>query len=102
MIYVIATIQLRPHSRERVLKEIAAICPEVLREDGCLEYSAAVDIESGHSRQIPARPDVVTIIERWRDLPALREHSVAPHMQTFRQRISDAVVSTSLQVVTPA
>lgn len=102
MIHVIATLQLKPNSRERVLRELEAVSAEVRREDGCLEYGAAVDIESGQARQIPMRLDVITVIERWRDLPALQAHSVAPHMQAFRQRIGDAVISTTLQVLSPA
>lgn len=102
VIYVVATLQIKPDSRARVLREIEAVAAEVRREEGCLEYSATVDIESGLTRQLPARPDVVTVIERWRDVPALQAHSVAAHMQAFRQRISDAVVSTTLQVLLPA
>lgn len=102
MIYVVATIQLRPRSRDQVLRELEAVAAQVRLEDGCLEYRAAVDLESGLARQVPARPDVVTVIERWRDLAALQAHSVAPHMRAFRERIVDAVVSTTLQVLSPA
>ncbi len=102
LIYVIATLQLRPQARDLVLREIAAVSTEVRREDGCLEYQAAIDVESGHARQTPLRPDVVTVIERWRDLAALQAHSGAPHMRAFRQRIGEAVVSTTLQVLSPA
>ncbi|MDE2052002.1 MAG: antibiotic biosynthesis monooxygenase [Gammaproteobacteria bacterium] len=102
MIYVVATLQLKPQSRDHVLREIEAVSAEVRREDGCLEYCATVDIGSGHARQIPLRADVITVIERWRDVPALQAHSAAPHMQAFRQRIGDAIVSTTLQVLSPA
>ena len=101
MVYVVATMQLKPDSRDRILREIEAVATEVRREDGCLEYTATVDIESGLARQIAARPDVVTFIERWRDLPALQAHSTIPHMQAFRQRVADVVLSTALQVLSP-
>ena len=64
-----------------------------------MEYTATVDVESGHPRQVALRPDVITVLERWRDLAALETHSVTPHMQAFRQRVSDTVVSTTLQVL---
>lgn len=102
MIYVVATIQVESDSRGRVLREIEAVSADVRREDGCLEYRATLDIESGHTRQIPIRPDVITIIEQWRDVAALTAHSKAPHMQAFRQKVADAVVSTTLQVLSPA
>ena len=102
MIYVIATLQMKSGMRERVLREVQAVSAEVRREDGCLEYTANVDLDSGHVRQTPLRPDVITILERWRDLEALRAHSGAPHMLAFRQRVAELVVATSLQVLTPA
>jgi len=102
MIYVIATLQLKPGVRERVLREVHAVSAEVRREDGCLEYTANIDVESGHPRQIALRPDVLTIVERWRDLGALAAHSSAPHMLAFRQRVAELVLSTSLQILAPA
>lgn len=102
MIYVVATMQLKPGSRDRVLHEIETVAALVRREDGCLEYMATVDIQSGLGPQIAIRPDVVTFIERWRDLAALQTHSTAPHMKAFRQRIVAAVESTTLQVLSPA
>lgn len=92
---------LRPGVRERVLQEIAAVCPEVRREEGCLDYCAAVDVQSGLARQQPLRADVVTIIERWRDLEALAAHSAAPHVQELRKRIADSVLYSSMYVLAP-
>src|SRR5579863_10198534 len=102
MIYVVATVTLQPQARERFLAEVARLQPEVLQEAGCIEYTPALDQPSGLARQIALRPGVVTIVERWQDLAALAAHSSAPHMLSFRQRVADLVVSTSLQVLTPA
>jgi quinol monooxygenase YgiN len=102
MIYVVATVTLRTQARQRFLTEVARLQPEVLREDGCIEYTPALDEASGLSRQIPLRPDVVTIIERWRDVAALTRHSSAPHMASFRQRVAELVLATDLQVLSPA
>ncbi|MGA8709587.1 MAG: antibiotic biosynthesis monooxygenase [Steroidobacteraceae bacterium] len=102
MIYVVATVMLQPQARERFLAEVARLRPEVLQEAGCIEYTPALDQPSGLSRQIELRTDVVTIVERWQDLAALTRHSSAKHMLSFRQRVADLVVSTSLQVLAPA
>ncbi len=101
MIYVIASITLRPGCRVRYLEELALLVPEVRAEAGCLEYGGAVDTPSGLKPQIAPRPEVITIIERWGSLDALQVHSVAPHMQAFRARTADLVVGTSLQVLNP-
>ena len=49
--------------------------------------------------QVPLRPDVVTIIEKWASLNALAAHAVAPHMQAYRKRVAHLVLKTSLQVL---
>jgi quinol monooxygenase YgiN len=67
-----------------------------------LEYSPTIDVETGHPRQIALRPNVVTIVERWADVEALKAHAVAPHMLAFRSRCADMVVATELQVLKPA
>jgi quinol monooxygenase YgiN len=48
------------------------------------------------------REGVVTVIERWEGLDALRAHLAAPHMQEYRARVKDYVVRTQLQVLQPA
>jgi quinol monooxygenase YgiN len=101
MLYVIATVNLRPGCRERFLEELRTVAAEVRRESGCQEYRVAVDVASGLARQIEPRPDTVTIVEGWADLPSLQTHSTAPHMQSFRQRSGELVVATILQVLAP-
>lgn len=101
MIAVVATVELRPGTRERFLAELAALAPEVRREAGCIEYTATLDMTSGLAAQLPLRTDVVTIIEKWDSLPALAAHAVAPHMQAYRLHVADYVVKTTLQVLAP-
>jgi quinol monooxygenase YgiN len=102
MIYVIATVTLHSDRRETFLSEVRKVSAEVRAEHGCLEYSPAIDVETGHPRQIALRPTVVTIVERWHDIEALKAHAVAPHMLAFRKRCADMVVATDLQVLAPA
>ena len=101
MIHVLATAELHPGTRERFLEEFHGIVPAVRAEDGCLEYGAAVDTPTGLPAQPPVRDDVVVIVEKWRDLPALRAHLAAPHMTAYRTRVRDYVVRTTLQVLAP-
>lgn len=101
MIHVVATIELQPGVRARFLEEFARLVPEVKAENGCLEYGAAVDVASGSPAQIPLRPDVVTVVEKWTNLDALRAHAVAPHMGAYRARVKELVVKTTLQVLEP-
>jgi quinol monooxygenase YgiN len=102
MIYVVATVTVHPNRREAFLAEVRKVCPEVSAEHGCLEYSPAIDVQTGHPRQVALRPNVVTIVERWVDAEALKAHAAAPHMLAFRTRCADMVAATDLQVLEPA
>jgi quinol monooxygenase YgiN len=102
MIHVIATIELVEGQREAFLKEFRAVVPQVRAEAGCLEYGPTVDAASGIGGQGAPRPDVVTVVEKWTDLEALKAHLVAPHMRAYRPRVKTLVKSTTLQILEPA
>ena len=102
MIHVIATISVAPGMRAQLLAAFNANVPAVLAEDGCLEYGAAIDTPTDHPAQGPLRPDVVVVVEKWRDKAALKAHSAAPHMTAYRAKAKDYILSVSLQILEPA
>ena len=102
MIHVIATVTVNPGTRDRFLEVFNGNVPNVLAEDGCIEYGAAVDVQTEHRAQGPVRPDVVVVLEKWRDVAALMAHSLAPHMKTYRIAVNDCIQSVSLQILSPA
>lgn len=101
MIYVIATVEVGDGQREAFLAEFRKVMPLVHAEEGCLEYGPTIDIETGIPVQIALRPNVVTIVERWESLDALKAHLVAPHMHDYRARVKDFVKGVKLQVTQP-
>jgi len=102
MIHVIATIEVAAGKRDEFLTEFRKNVPAVKAENGCLEYGPAIDLQTEFTVQIPLRPQVVTVVEKWESLAALTAHVTAPHMLSFRARVKDIVVKTSLQVLQPA
>jgi len=102
MVHVIATIELKPGVRDTFLDAFRGLVPQVKAEAGCIEYGAALDVASGSPSQIPMRPDVVTVVEKWVDLDALRAHAAAPHMGAYRATVKELVMRTMLQVLEPA
>jgi quinol monooxygenase YgiN len=46
--------------------------------------------------------NVVTIIERWESLEALRDHLEAPHMLAYREKVKNIVTGLSLKVLKEA
>ena len=101
MIYVIATIDVKPGKRDAFLAEFHRNVPNVLAEKGCIEYGPNVDVKTEIKAQIPLRDDVVTIVEKWESLKALQAHLVAPHMAAYRERVKEIVVGSKLQILEP-
>jgi len=101
MIHVIATVQARPGKREAVLAEFRRNVPNVRAEKGCIEYGATQDLTTEIKAQIPLREDVLTIVEKWESLDALKAHLATPHMATYRERTKDLVQAVTLQILQP-
>ena len=102
MIHVVATIKLKPGTREKFLGILSGVAPQVRAEKGCIAYAPTVDVESGIPVQVELRADVVTIVEAWEGLPELLAHLKAPHMLAYREKVKDIVKNVSLHVLTPA
>jgi quinol monooxygenase YgiN len=102
MIYVIATLELEPGSRNAFLAEFAKVVPLVRAEAGCLEYAPAIDAETGMAAQHRIGPDRAMVIERWDSVEALAAHDVAPHMQAYRSRVKALVRSREIRMLTSA
>lgn len=102
MIHVIATVEVKPGQRQAFLAEFHRVVPLVHAEAGCLAYGPTIDVATGLAVQVPLRENVVTIVEQWSDLDALRAHLAAPHMAEYRERVKNLIVRTQLQVLQPA
>jgi quinol monooxygenase YgiN len=101
-ILVIATIKLAAGRRADFLKEFHLLMPLVQAEAGCLEYGPAIDRQPGIPGQPAVRDDVVTVVEKWESLPALHAHLAAPHMETYRNTVSEMVTGVEIRVLDPA
>jgi len=102
MIYVIATVEVKPGKRDAFLAEFHKLVPKVRAENGCQDYGPTIDAKTDIKAQIPLRDNIVTIVERWASLQSLEAHLKAPHMGEYRERVKDMVVSVKLQILQPA
>ena len=102
MIHVIAIITAKPGQRETVLGVARANIPAVRAEDGCIEYSLAVDAEGMGSFQTKFGPDTFIYVEKWRDPQALKAHAAAPHMAAYSAKVKDMIASRVIHVLSPA
>ena len=102
MIYVVATLDLEPDTREMFLSEFRKVVPLVRQEVGCIEYGPAVDAATGIAGQHEVGPDRVMVIEKWESIDALKAHDVAPHMQAYRLRVKGLIRGRELRMLKPA
>jgi len=102
MVFVIATIEVKPGKRDAFLAEFHKLMPKVHAEKGCIEYGPALDAKTDIKAQIPMRETVVTIMEKWESLKALQAHLAAPHMGEYREAVKDIVKGVTLQILQPA
>ena len=102
MIHVIATVDVVPGNRDSFLEEFRRVAPLVRTEEGCLEYTPTIDLETNLTAQLPLRSHTVVIVEKWKDIESLEAHLIAPHMLEYRQRVKDVVSGVTLQILRPA
>jgi quinol monooxygenase YgiN len=102
MIHVIATVRAAAGRRDDFLAAFRELVPLVRAEAGCLEYGAAVDLETPIGGQPPLRDDVVTVLEKWESVAALQDHLAAPHMLRYREKVKELVVGVEIRVLEPA
>jgi quinol monooxygenase YgiN len=101
MINVIASIRVKAGRVSDFLEIFKSNVPSVKEERGCIEYFPAVDIDADLPPQ-NLDENVVTIIEKWESLEALRDHLAAPNMLAYREKVKDIVEETHLKVLTEA
>ena len=102
MIHVLAVITAKPGLRNTILESFRANVPAVQAEDGCIEYGAAIDAEGALAMQTKYGPDTFVVIEKWRDMNALKAHAAAPHMAAYGARTREHIASRFIHILSPA
>jgi quinol monooxygenase YgiN len=75
MIIVAGTVRVDPAKREAARGVMEKVITASLAENGCVEYSYAVDVLD---------PSVVRVFEVWRDRETLQRHFQMPHLSEWR------------------
>ena len=101
MINVIALIQVREGRLTEFVGIFKANVPNVLKEQGCIEYVPTADASTGLPFQ-DLNPNLVTIIEKWATLEDLQAHLLAPHMVEYGKKVKDLVEGRSIRILTNA
>ena len=101
MINVIASIYIKEGRLSEFVGIFKLNIPNVLKEEGCIEYVPTVDVLTDLSPQ-ELDDNVVTIIEKWNSLADLQAHLSAPHMLAYKENVKDLVDKVSLKILKDA
>ena len=99
MLSVIAEIEIVAGKQADFLAEFHKLVPLVLAEEGCVEYGPTLDAVTDIPAQIPRRENIITIVEKWESVDALKAHLVAPHMTEYRGKVKEFVVGSVLRIL---
>lgn len=101
MIFVISVSQLKAGCKDEFVKIAKANYDKVHAENGCITYVLNEDCPTGLAKQGALRENVVTFIECWESVDALKAHLAAPHMKAFGEAVAPLRESSELRIVTP-
>ena len=76
MIYVIATVPMKPEGREAFIAGHKKCIAETVKEKGCNSYEGHISIHD---------PNLYVVVERWENREALEAHGKTPHMLEWRE-----------------
>jgi quinol monooxygenase YgiN len=102
MIHVLAVVTAKPGMRDSILAAFRANVPNVLAEQGCIEYGAAVDAENALPFQTRYGHETFVVVEKWESMDALKAHAAAPHMAAYGAKTKEMIASRVIHILSPA
>ena len=92
MIYVVATLTIKPGAKEQLLEPARTCIAETRKEKGCISYDLLASITDD---------DTMVFVERWETRDALTAHSKQPHISAWRDASNPHLVSRTIEIVHP-
>ncbi|MBN2059806.1 MAG: antibiotic biosynthesis monooxygenase [Deltaproteobacteria bacterium] len=102
MVYVVAFTKIRPGKRAEFIDMFKKeLMPETLKEKGCKQYLLTVDIDTDDPVQ-EKDENIVTTIEIWEGMEALKEHLSSPHIKAFQKKADGITEGLSARLLREA
>ncbi len=92
MIYVIATVIVRPEKRADFLENARTVIAATHKERGCRTYDLTSSI---------TEPNEFIFVERWESRDALTAHFATPHLTEWTRVSAEFVESVTVEVIHP-
>ncbi|CAN1563710.1 COG1359 Uncharacterized conserved protein [Rhabdaerophilaceae bacterium] len=90
MIYVVATLMIKPGTLSAVLDAVRPCLVETRKEAGCISYDLNQDL---------ARPDQLVFVERWETRAHLAAHFETSHLNAWRAAASSFVLERKVEII---
>jgi quinol monooxygenase YgiN len=99
MIHVVAILTAHPGKRAELIAAFADNVPNVLAEDGCVQYTGVVDAEGFGRAATPIGADAFAVIEKWASPEALKAHGAAAHMVAFGAKVKNLLANRVIHIL---
>ena len=91
MIYVVATITIKPEKREETLAAARINIAATQKEKGCIAYDMHESVTT---------PGTYVVVERWETRADLTAHSQAEHFKVWRKAGAEGITSRKIEIIT--
>lgn len=94
MIYIVATLTIRPERRAELIAGAQACVTETRKEAGNISYDMHESVTD---------PTRMVFVEQWKNTEALVPHMSSEHVKTFSRIVAEcAVAAPRIEIITPA
>ena len=92
MIYLLATLTVKPEKRGDFLENARVVIAATRKEPGCISYDLTSSV---------TEPNEFVFVERWQSREAVAEHFAAPHFGVWRDLCADYLEKRTLEIIKP-
>lgn len=93
MIYLIATLHIKPGSLPTIMEAVAPCIEATRKETGCISYDLVQSLTDENT---------LMFVERWTDKEALNAHFHEPHLIAWREAGEPLFVSRKIEIIESA
>jgi quinol monooxygenase YgiN len=94
MIYIVATLSIKPETRADLIAGATACITETRKEAGNINYDMHESVTD---------PTKMVFVEQWSSAEALAPHRSSEHMKVFGRIVAKCVTSPpKIEIITPA
>lgn len=93
MIYLIATLEIKPGSLPQIMEAVTPCIEATRQEAGCISYDLVRSLTDENT---------LMFVERWKDKAALDAHFQEPHLIAWREAGEPFFLGRKLEIIEPA